>query len=177
MPIEPRKERIMRIQITAGGIYGSEGELQIGTELTVESVPEGWAGRYIDLDSRGATADGAGDRDTNGDTPAMAEMRARFDASYKRQGEELTDAKKKIEELTADLVAKGEEIAILKAAANPGGNPLDHDGDGKPGGAKPNDPPSERDELKKQAAELGLEYAKNITTEKLKELIDAKLAA
>ncbi len=37
--------------------------------------------------------------------------------------------------------------------------------------------PSERDDLKKQAAELGLEYPKNISTEKLKELIDAKLAS
>ncbi|WP_169194939.1 hypothetical protein [Devosia sp. MC1541] len=35
----------------------------------------------------------------------------------------------------------------------------------------------DRDDLKKQADELGLEYARNISTEKLKELIDAKLAA
>jgi hypothetical protein len=35
----------------------------------------------------------------------------------------------------------------------------------------------DRDDLKKQAEELGLEYARNITTEKLKELIDAKLAS
>jgi hypothetical protein len=56
-------------------------------------------------------------------------------------------------------------------------NPLDHDGDGKDGGAKPNDPPSERDELKKQAAELGLEFPANIRTDKLRELIDAKLAS
>ncbi|KQU96444.1 hypothetical protein [Devosia sp. Root105] len=36
---------------------------------------------------------------------------------------------------------------------------------------------AERDELKKQANELGIEFPRNITTEKLKELIDAKLAA
>lgn len=35
---------------------------------------------------------------------------------------------------------------------------------------------SERDDLKKQADELGVQYAKNIPTEKLRELIDAKLA-
>lgn len=34
----------------------------------------------------------------------------------------------------------------------------------------------DRDDLKKQAAELGLEYPRNISTEKLNELIDAKLA-
>ncbi|MCM2293040.1 hypothetical protein NAC44_11975 [Allorhizobium sp. BGMRC 0089] len=35
----------------------------------------------------------------------------------------------------------------------------------------------DREDLKKQANELGIEYARNITTEKLKELIDAKLAS
>lgn len=37
--------------------------------------------------------------------------------------------------------------------------------------------PTERDELKKQADELGLEYPGNISNAKLKELIDAKLAS
>ena len=36
---------------------------------------------------------------------------------------------------------------------------------------------SNREELKRQAAELGIEHARNITDEKLKELIDAKLAS
>lgn len=35
---------------------------------------------------------------------------------------------------------------------------------------------TDRDDLKAQADELGIEYAKNIPTDKLKELIDAKLA-
>ena len=34
----------------------------------------------------------------------------------------------------------------------------------------------DREDLKKQADELGIEYARNATNEKLKELIDAKLA-
>jgi hypothetical protein len=38
------------------------------------------------------------------------------------------------------------------------------------------DKPTERDELKKQADELGLQYPGNISNVKLKELIDAKLA-
>ncbi len=33
-----------------------------------------------------------------------------------------------------------------------------------------------REELKKQADELGIEYARNVSNEKLQELIDAKLA-
>lgn len=44
-------------------------------------------------------------------------------------------------------------------------------------GAEDDAKPSEREDLKKQAAELGLEYPKNISTEKLKELIDGKLAS
>ncbi|TPM39590.1 hypothetical protein [Mesorhizobium sp. B2-3-4] len=34
----------------------------------------------------------------------------------------------------------------------------------------------DREDLKKQADELGIEYARNIPTDKLKELVDAKLA-
>lgn len=60
-----------------------------------------------------------------------------------------------LDELKKQLAARDAELAKLK-------------GDGAP---------SERDELKKQAAELGLEYAGNISNVKLKELIDAKLAA
>lgn len=36
----------MKIEITAGGIYGAKGEIPIGTELTVKEAPVGWAGRY-----------------------------------------------------------------------------------------------------------------------------------
>lgn len=50
---------------------------------------------------------------------------------------------------------------------------LDHDGDGRKGGSDPAD----REDLKKQADELGIQYAKNIPTEKLRDLIDAKLAS
>ncbi|MER8874548.1 hypothetical protein NKI04_32645 [Mesorhizobium sp. M0814] len=35
---------------------------------------------------------------------------------------------------------------------------------------------TEREDLKKQADKLGIDYAKNIPTDKLKELVDAKLA-
>lgn len=65
--------------------------------------------------------------------------------------------------LKRDLSAKDDEIAKLKAELEAaGGN---------------DEPSSERDELKKQAGELGIIFAKNIPTDKLKALIDAKLAA
>lgn len=36
----------MKIRIIAGGIYGKDGEIPIGTELDVKDEPTGWAGRY-----------------------------------------------------------------------------------------------------------------------------------
>lgn len=36
----------MRIRITKGGIFGSKGEIAVGTELDVKDEPRGWAGRY-----------------------------------------------------------------------------------------------------------------------------------
>lgn len=36
----------MKIEITAGGIYGADGEIAIGTVLDVKDEPKGWTGRY-----------------------------------------------------------------------------------------------------------------------------------
>ncbi len=36
----------MRIKITGGGIYGADGELEIGTEIDVSEEPIAWKGRY-----------------------------------------------------------------------------------------------------------------------------------
>ena len=35
----------MRIKITGRGIYGAEGEIPVGKEFTVESIPKPWAGK------------------------------------------------------------------------------------------------------------------------------------
>lgn len=36
-----------RIKITAGGIFGNDGEIPVGTEFTVSPpLPEGWSGKY-----------------------------------------------------------------------------------------------------------------------------------
>lgn len=61
-------------------------------------------------------------------------------------------------------------------------HPLDHDADGRKGGAAPavdgdgKPEPSERDKLKAEATELKIEFAANIRTDKLKELVEAKKA-
>jgi len=36
----------MKIEITAGGIYGANGEIAIGTVMDVKEEPTGWAGRF-----------------------------------------------------------------------------------------------------------------------------------
>ena len=89
----------MKIEITAGGIYGANGELPVGTVLEVKAEPKGWAGRY--------------------------------------------------------RVVSGGDEECKTAIVNPD---------------------NEREDLKKQADELGIDYPRNVKTEKLKELIDAKLA-
>lgn len=72
----------MKIRITAGGIFGADGEVKIGTEFDVEDVPTGWDGRY---------------------------------------------------EVVGKPAAKD-----AKPVTNPAGkDPLDHDGDGRKGGAAP----------------------------------------
>lgn len=36
----------MRIRITKPGIFGNNGEIEVGTEVTVSEEPTGWDGRY-----------------------------------------------------------------------------------------------------------------------------------
>ena len=60
----------MKIKITARGIYGGDGEIPVGTELSVSEAPKGWAGRYVVLQDKPApkaklTADTAPAPDDN----------------------------------------------------------------------------------------------------------------
>ncbi|MBX5190132.1 hypothetical protein HJB86_14575 [Rhizobium sp. NZLR3b] len=64
------------------------------------------------------------------------------------------DSASELEDLKKQLAARDAELAKLKAGGT-----------------------SEREDLKKQADELGLEYPGNISNAKLKEMIDAKLAS
>lgn len=64
----------MKIRIKPNsGIYGATGEVEGGTELTLDSVPEGWAGRY-DIVDPDAKPKGKKTAVTNpADTPAGTE--------------------------------------------------------------------------------------------------------
>lgn len=48
----------MKIEITAGGIFGADGEIPVGTVLDLKNEPQGWHGRYriISGDTEGKTA-------------------------------------------------------------------------------------------------------------------------
>ena len=45
------------IKITAGGIFGADGEVPVGTEITLSEEPKGWDGRYVVIsgDGKGKT--------------------------------------------------------------------------------------------------------------------------
>lgn len=96
----------MKIRITAGGIYGRDGEIPIGAEFDVEEAPEAWAGRF----------------EVVGKAPAK------------------------------DAVA----------VTNPAGS-FDRDGDGKPGGSLPHDPPALTGKNKAQL--LDIAAAEGVTIE------------
>ncbi|MER8925792.1 hypothetical protein [Mesorhizobium sp. M0859] len=74
---------------------------------------------------------------------------------------------------TADVEVSSAELKVAKATGwfSFAGQDSSKSGEFQGKGAD-----TEREDLKKQADELGIEYAKNIPTDKLKELVDAKLA-
>lgn len=65
----------MRIKITKPGIFGLNGEIPVGTELTLKDEPKGWAGRYevISGNGEGKTAV---TNPADGDTTPAYEVKA-----------------------------------------------------------------------------------------------------
>lgn len=41
-----------RYRITEPGIFGPDGEIEVGTVFELAEDPKGWHGRYIDLDAK-----------------------------------------------------------------------------------------------------------------------------
>jgi len=95
----------MRIEITAGGIYGAEGKpVPIGTVLTVSEEPKGWAGRYRVIGkTEGKTAV------TNEPKPYDEMTRAELDDLAASRGVDVKEAKN-----------KGDVIAALQLADEAG---------------------------------------------------------
>lgn len=62
-------------------------------------------------------------------------------------------------------------------AADAGNDPAPPADEPETAGQPAANPSAEREDLKKQAKELDIEFPRNVTNEKLKELIDAKLAS
>lgn len=85
------------------------------------------------VDGKGRKKSGASedDRDENGDTAEMAEMRRRFDASFSALSTELEAEKAKTADLEQQLAARVSEIDALKATSTPAPMKAEHHGGGK----------------------------------------------
>jgi len=101
----------MRIQISAGGIFGANGEeIPLGTEFEVEKEPVGWAGRYTVI------AESKGKKAVTAEKPQEDPELAALEALKVDELKALADHEK-IDLGTAS--AKGDMItAILKARAD-----------------------------------------------------------
>lgn len=91
----------MRIEITKGGIFGSNGEIPVGTELTVKDEPKAWAGRYRVI----GKTDGKTAVTNDGPNPYEEMTRAELDKLAEDRGVDVKDAKN-----------KGDVIAALQLA-------------------------------------------------------------
>jgi hypothetical protein len=102
----------MKIEITAGGIYGARGEeIPVGTTFDLKDEPTAWAGRYrVVSDGKGKTA-ATGEKTEEKVDPAKAELEAHtVDELKKIADDEKVDLK--------GASAKGDMVeAILKARA------------------------------------------------------------
>lgn len=89
------------------------------------------AGTLI-VDGKGKKKSSTSDeRDENGDTAEMAEMRKRFDASFAAATTELQAEKGKVAELEQALANRDAEIAALKQGSAPVAFKAEHHGGGK----------------------------------------------
>lgn len=91
----------MRIEITKGGIYGAQGEIPVGTELTVKEEPKAWAGRYRVI----GKTDGKTAVTNDGPKPYDEMTRAELDKLAEDRKVDVKDAKN-----------KGDVIAALQLA-------------------------------------------------------------
>jgi hypothetical protein len=89
------------------------------------------AGALI-VDGKGKKkAEATADRDENGDTAEMAEMRQRFDAAFAAVTTELDAEKAKVAELENAVADRDAEITALKQNGRSGSLKAEHHGGGK----------------------------------------------
>lgn len=90
----------MKIEITKPGIFGADGAIPVGTEITIKGAPPvGWAGKYRITEA--AAADDA-EPVTN---PAKTKKRAGLEKQATDAGVEFTDDTTD-DDLTAAIKAK-----------------------------------------------------------------------
>lgn len=89
---------------------GATREIDVADDYfdRVKSLP------FLTLNGKsGASAQTAGDRDANGDTPEMTQLRGMFDQAYGMQGDKLRAADGKVAELEKQVQDKDAEILRL----------------------------------------------------------------
>lgn len=109
------------IKITAGGIFGAEGEIPVGTEITLKNEPKGWEGRYVVI-SGGAAAEAktavTNPAKTEEPGELVAKHRGAGSYSVMRGDEEIVDklAKDQAEQFNS-LSAEDKALAVEAALA------------------------------------------------------------
>ncbi|MCD1264536.1 hypothetical protein B5M44_24010 [Shinella sumterensis] len=116
------------IGLPTGQVVPGHGSIAVEPEIWDESKEHPVVAALVKdgsliIDGKGKKKSALGERDENGDTEEMAEMRKRFDASYSALQSELQAEKAKVadlEKLIADRGASGQPAA-LKAEHHGGG--------------------------------------------------------
>lgn len=131
------------IENTGRGGFGlpTGQTIAAGEEIAVDA--EVWAGSKdhpvvaalvkdgtLIIDGKGKKKSPA-ERDENGDTPEMAEMRERFDAAYQAVTTELQEAQAKVADLEKAVAERDVRIADLEKGASSGPLKAEHHGGGK----------------------------------------------
>lgn len=155
------------IHTLRGRVYLKPGQSRDDLPMSESQVERAKRIQALELTGKPSKGTSEPRRNADGDTPEMAEMRKQFDASYKGVVDRLRDAQQELADSKAAsetaLSAKDKEITDLKRQLAEQGDPPAGD-EGSP----------DRDALKQKATELGLEFPKNIPTDKLAEMIEAK---
>lgn len=134
------------------GTYSSENKTDKSSDLN-SAAPEASA-KITELESHIEVLQERVEWQSN----ALVTLRSESDAKAFGFETEKRSLMSKVTELESEKIALASELEGLRASSK-------------------QQPAPDREALKKQATELGVSYANNVTDAKLKELIDAKLAS
>jgi hypothetical protein len=103
----------VRIKITAGGIYGADGEVAIGTELTLSEEPTAWVGRYEVISGGETEGKVAITNPAQGDDKLVAKHRGRGSYSIMRGDDEVAENLSKAEAEDFNAMSDEDKAAFV----------------------------------------------------------------